>query len=111
MTSFIAPWGELISVDDSPDDEIERYMTAEPVTVAPQTPLGEVAQRMVDAHIHRLLVVDEQRPVGIVTSTDIMAAVVRKAQNSLEENESPRPGLDRRRQPRMAASSQRKRAR
>ena len=31
---------------------------------------------MLDAHIHHLIVVDERRrPVGIVTSTDILAAV------------------------------------
>jgi CBS domain-containing protein len=36
---------------------------------------------MVDAHIHRVLVVvDQSRPWGIVTSTDILAAVGRAAQ-------------------------------
>jgi CBS-domain-containing membrane protein len=31
---------------------------------------------MVDVHIHRLIMVDEQRhPIGIVSTTDIMAAV------------------------------------
>jgi CBS domain-containing protein len=54
-TSFIAPWGEIINVDDAPDNEIRHYMTAQPVTVTPRTPLGELAQKMVDAHIHRVL--------------------------------------------------------
>jgi CBS domain-containing protein len=75
-TSFIAPWGEIINVDDAPDNEIRHYMTKQPVTVAPATPIGELAQKMVDAHIHRVLVVtDQNRPRGIVTSTDILAAV------------------------------------
>jgi CBS domain-containing protein len=75
-TSFIAPWGEVIDVADAPDDEVCHYMTKQPVTVAPTTPVGELAQKMVDAHIHRVLVVTEQRrPPGIVTSTDILAAV------------------------------------
>jgi CBS domain-containing protein len=74
--SFIAPWGEVISVDDAPDNEIRHYMTAQLVTVAPTTPVGELAQKMVDAHIHRVLVVVEHdRPRGIITSTDILAAV------------------------------------
>jgi CBS domain-containing protein len=31
---------------------------------------------MIDAHIHRIVVVDEgQRPIGVVTGTDILAAV------------------------------------
>jgi CBS domain-containing protein len=77
---FIAPWGETIAIDDFPENEIRRYMTAQPVTVAPTALMGEMAQKMVDAHIHRLLVVDAQnRPQGIVTSTDILAAVARAA--------------------------------
>jgi CBS domain-containing protein len=80
--SFLAPWGELIYVEDAPDDEIGRYMTAQPVTVAPTAPIGELAEKMVDAHIHRLLVVAEQgRPCSIVTSTNVLAAVARAAQN------------------------------
>jgi CBS domain-containing protein len=66
----------MIDIDDAPDHEIRRYMTAQPVTVAPVTPIGKVAQMMIDAYIHRVLVVVEQdRPLGIVTSTDILAAV------------------------------------
>ena len=51
-------------------------MTADPVTVSPHTPIGKLARLMLDAHIHRVVVVDEQRrPIGIVSSTDILAAV------------------------------------
>ena len=85
---FIAPWGEMIDIDDSPDNEIRHYMTAQPVTVAPTAPIGELAQKMVDAHIHRVLVVvDQNRPQGIVTSTDILAAVARAAQRAALESE------------------------
>ena len=85
---FLAPWGEMIDIDDSPDNEIRHYMTAQPVTVAPTAPIGELAQKMVDAHIHRVLVVvDESRPQGIVTSTDILAAVARAAQRAALESE------------------------
>jgi CBS domain-containing protein len=85
-TTFIAPWGELISIDDSPDHPISRYMTAQPVTVAPSTPIGELCQQMVDVHIHRVLVVAEgDRPCGIVTSTDVLAAVARAARKATHE--------------------------
>jgi CBS domain-containing protein len=81
--SFIAPWGEIIHVEDFPDQEIRHYMTVQPVTVAPATPVGELAQKMVDAHIHRVLVVaDQGRPCGIVTSTDVLAAVARLAREA-----------------------------
>src|SRR6516165_7876193 len=32
---FIAPWGEMIDITDSPGSEIRHYMTAQPVTVPP----------------------------------------------------------------------------
>jgi len=81
--SFIAPWGEMISVEDAPDNEIRHYMTVQPVMVVPATPIGELARKMVDAHIHRVLVVGEDnRPCGIVTSTDVMAAVARADQKT-----------------------------
>jgi CBS domain-containing protein len=84
---FIAPWGEMIDIDDSPDNEIRHYMTAQPVTVPPTTPVGKLSQEMVDAHIHRVLVVtDQDRPRGIVTSTDILAAVARAAQQAALED-------------------------
>jgi CBS domain-containing protein len=85
---FLAPWGEMIDIDESADNEIRHYMTAQPVTVALTAPIGELAQKMVDAHIHRVLVVeDESRPQGIVTSTDILAAVARAAQRAVLESE------------------------
>jgi CBS domain-containing protein len=53
-------------------------MTPDPVTVTPATPVGRIAQMMVDAHIHRLVVIDKnQNPVGIVSATDILGALAR----------------------------------
>jgi CBS-domain-containing membrane protein len=55
-------------------------MTADPVTATPETPVGALARRMLDAHVHRLIIVDTAgRPVGIVSSTDVLAAVAREA--------------------------------
>jgi CBS domain-containing protein len=91
---FIAPWGEMIDIEDSRDSEIRHYMTAQPVAVEPTASIGELAQKMVDAHIHRVLVVvDQSRPQGIVTSTDILAAVARAAQSAaLEGERKPKKG-------------------
>jgi CBS domain-containing protein len=80
VTTFIAPSGEMIDIELSPSDEIHRHMTARPVTVTPATPIGELAEKMVQADIHRVLVVVESdRPCGIVTSTDVLAAVAKAA--------------------------------
>jgi CBS domain-containing protein len=70
--------GWEIADEDLPDEAVRRYMTADPVTAAPAVTIGELARVMLDAHIHRVIVVDrDQRPVGVVSSTDILAAVVR----------------------------------
>jgi CBS domain-containing protein len=66
--------------EDLPVNLVRRHMTANPVTVKPEMPIGELVQKMVDAHIHRVIVVDEEnKPLGIITSTDILAAVANAA--------------------------------
>jgi CBS-domain-containing membrane protein len=69
---------QLLDPDKLPTDQVSVYMTADPVTAGPATRIADLAGKMIDAHIHRLVVVDEQcRPIGIVSSTDILAAVAR----------------------------------
>jgi len=62
-----------------PCTHVEDCMTHNPVLTTPGTRIGELARMMMDAHIHRIIVVDpeSQRPVGVVSSTDILAAVAR----------------------------------
>jgi CBS-domain-containing membrane protein len=67
---------QVMELRELPPDEVRCHMTADPVTVQPGTPVVELARLMLDAHIHRVIVVDAGgRPVGIVSSTDIIAAV------------------------------------
>jgi CBS domain-containing protein len=71
---------QMVEAEDLPVNLVRRYMTANPVTVGPETPVGELAQKMVDAHIHRVIVVDkDNRPLGIISSTDILAAIANTA--------------------------------
>jgi CBS-domain-containing membrane protein len=66
--------------DTLPADAVSWYMTADPVLVQPSTPIGDVARMMVDTHVHRLIVAGtDGHPIGIVSSTDVMAAVARAA--------------------------------
>jgi CBS-domain-containing membrane protein len=54
-----------------------RYMTAGS-RVEAGMPLSALARALVDAHVHRLLVVDEQhRPIGTVSCMDVLAALAR----------------------------------
>jgi len=69
---------QVVEIEELPADEVSRYMTADPVIVDAHTPITELARMMLDAQIHRLVVVDAMgKPVGIVSSTDILAAVAR----------------------------------
>jgi CBS domain-containing protein len=75
---YCSAWGMLEIEVDLPDDEVKDYMTRDPVVVSKRTSVAEVARIMVDAHIHRVIVVDaNQRPIGIVSSTDILAVLAR----------------------------------
>ena len=76
---FNFPW-QLAEHPAFGPESVHEYMTADPVMVSPEAPLGELAQRMLDAHIHRVVVVDAvRRPLGVVSSTDILAAVAQAA--------------------------------
>jgi CBS domain-containing protein len=71
----VCPW-QLVDTEEVPQDRVADYMTADPVTAASTTRIAELARMMIDAHIHRVIIVDEKkRPVGVVSSTDILAAV------------------------------------
>lgn len=77
---------QLNGLDDVPMDAVSRYMTSNVVATGPETRVGELARWMRDAHIHRVVIVDDRRrPVGVVSSMDVLAAVARL--DSLREDE------------------------
>jgi CBS domain-containing protein len=68
--------GQMVDVEELPGDSIHSLMTADPVTVHTDVSVRTLARMMMEAHIHRLIVVDDDlRPVGIVSSIDILAAL------------------------------------
>jgi CBS-domain-containing membrane protein len=78
---------EIIDVEPVPGDEVRAFMTRDAVTVGPDAGIGELARMMLDAHIHRVIVTDAVgRPIGIVSSTDILAAVARASQEANSAN-------------------------
>ena len=75
--TYCSSW-QISEIEDLPSESIENYMTLDPVVSSKGTSIADLARMMVDAHIHRVIVVDaNQRPVGVVSSTDILAAVAR----------------------------------
>jgi CBS-domain-containing membrane protein len=69
---------EIGRLDDMPEEAVWRYMTTNVVAGGRETRVGELARWMRDAHIHRIIILDEQRrPVGVVSSMDVLAAVAR----------------------------------
>lgn len=75
-------WAVVDEEEESlPPESVGRCMTPDPVLVPPTTSVGELSRLMLDAHIHRVIVADaERRPLGLVSSTDLLAAMARAAQ-------------------------------
>lgn len=57
---------------------IEGLMSAPAIVATPDEALDEAALRLVAAQIHRLVVVDGARPIGILSARDLLAEVKRR---------------------------------
>lgn len=72
---------ESFHIDEVPD-VVRNYMTTAVQTIPEEASMMEMARVLCSEHVHRLIVVDEEsRPSGVVTSLDLVAAVV----NAIEE--------------------------
>jgi CBS domain-containing protein len=70
--------GEWQVLEPESDVTVREFMTPDPVTASADTPIRTLTRMMIDASVHRVIVVDDAvRPVGIVSSTDVLAAVAR----------------------------------
>lgn len=54
---------------------VREIMTTRPFTVAPDEDVREAARQMLYADVHRLFVAEDDRLVGVVSTTDIVRAV------------------------------------
>ena len=55
---------------------VAEAMTTDPVTVEPETPLEEIATRMVKHNIHTLPVLKDGVLVGVIGKEDILRTLV-----------------------------------
>lgn len=75
--------------DEEPDDDdldvlrlaggdllVRDLMTPLVDSVPEDATVPEIARRMLDSHVHRLLVIREGKPVGIVTTSDLLGLLV-----------------------------------
>ena len=64
------------------DQLVAQFMNMDVVTVSPQDHLDFVASLMIEQHIHRVVVVENdkgsKRPVGVISDGDILFHLVRK---------------------------------
>jgi CBS domain-containing protein len=59
---------------------VSDFMNSEPVTAKPNETIGEVARRMADERVHRVVVVDNGNHVlGIVTSLDMVGVIAKSS--------------------------------
>lgn len=87
---FVSEWGGTLSRDkieelrfgERFDEEtgmrVRDIMTPAIYSVDAETPIPEVAETLINSHIHRLLVTSGERVVGIVTSSDLLGLLVRE---------------------------------
>jgi CBS domain-containing protein len=74
--SGIATDGQIVMLESASADAVKHFMTHDVVTAQPTTQITELARIMIVAGIHRLIIVgDDRKPLGVVSSTDIIAAV------------------------------------
>jgi CBS domain-containing protein len=85
--AYVSDW-HLMDQQAESKDQVRRYMSADAVTAAPDTPVGDLVGMMLDRRVRRVIIVDEQRrPLGIVSWTDILGAV------ACPDHEAATPGL------------------
>lgn len=67
------------SEDDGDDLLVEDIMTPDVWTVPEDATVPEVASLMLKEHLHRLVVVREDEPVGIISTSDLLGLLMDEA--------------------------------
>ncbi len=68
-------WEDL-EIEPEDDRRVRDIMSTSVITAEPSTPIAELAQLMYTHRIHRLIILDRGLLAGIVTTTDILKAVM-----------------------------------
>jgi len=63
---------QAIAVHDFLERPVREIMSAHLVGCAPDTPLTEVCHAMVEGHVHRVVVLEDGKVIGLVSATDLV---------------------------------------
>ena len=80
---FVREWGstpnrEELRFEEGTELRVRDIMTSAIYSVTEDTLVSEVAETLIGSHIHRLLVTNGERVVGIVTTSDLLGLLVRE---------------------------------
>ena len=80
---FVREWGntpnrEELRFETGSELRVRDIMTPAIYSVTEDTLVSEVAETLIGSHIHRLLVTNGERVVGIVTTSDLLGLLVRE---------------------------------
>lgn len=57
---------------------VSEFMTSDLVTISANATAGEIVQLMIDGHIHRVVVIDDDgKLIGLVSTTDLLAGLLK----------------------------------
>jgi len=80
---FLHGWEEKFNPDDvaglrvaDSEATVGEIMTPSIFAVDAETPISRVAEKMIHSHIHRLLVTEDTKVVGILTTSDLLGLLV-----------------------------------
>lgn len=83
---FVREWGDALSRDEveelrfgqENEMRVRDIMTPAIYSVDAETPIPELAETLINSHIHRLLVTSGGKVAGIVTTSDLLGLLVRE---------------------------------
>ena len=83
---FVSEWGgtfrrdqiEELRFGGENELRVRDIMTPTIYSVDQETPIPEVAETLIESHVHRLLVTSGEKVVGIVTTSDLLGLLVRE---------------------------------
>jgi CBS domain-containing protein len=67
---------ELGLIEDDEEMVVGEIMNPEVYSVPEDASVSEIAMSMLSNHVHRLLVIDEGKAVGIITTSDLLGLLV-----------------------------------
>lgn len=80
---YLRGWEEKYNAEDvaglrvaDSEATVGEIMTPSILAVDEEMPVGKIAEKMIDARIHRLLVTRGKKVVGIVSTTDLLGLLV-----------------------------------